>query len=125
MKKLQKIVVLVIVVGCFCLMLTACRPPRTRDTSMVAGTYHQQGEDGLILHKFIELRADGTWTTSNDAKLSGSNQAGTFTLKDNNTKISVYSGNMEVIYGTIADDTLTLNIWHVLWWEEEVVFVKD
>jgi len=92
---------------------------------MVAGTYHQQGEDGLILHKFIELRADGTWTTSNDAKLSGSNQAGTFTLKDNNTKISVYSGNMEVIYGTIADDTLTLNIWHVLWWEEEVVFVKD
>jgi len=119
MKRFQRLIVFVMLACCF-FMLAACKPPQTRDTSAVAGTYRQSGKP----HIHIELHADGTWSAENDAKLAGTDRFGTFKLTDNNTKISVYSGKMEVMKGTIEGSTLTLSVWQVLWWEEGVVFIK-
>jgi len=122
MKKLISFAVAAMLL-CYCLGFVGCKP-EPPDTSAVAGTYYQHEgntlEGAQITGKWIKLQADGVWTTVEDTRNSGS---GTFMLKENN-QISLYYGNVEVMYGTIDNGKLTLQVWNVVNWIE-AVFYKE
>ena len=97
-------------------VLTACKPVRP-DYSEWAGLYYRVDDGTPNPDHWMELYADGTWTTRADHTNSGK-----YKVKDG--EISIFIGVVEVMYGTIDDEKMTLSVWAILDWNHGVVFEK-
>ena len=121
-KKIQGFVIVGLLL-CFGFAFAACSAPQTPDTSAVAGKYYQHEGNVIngapITNKWIRLYGNGTWSTVEDSRGGASH---TFTISG--TEISLYVGSMEMMYGTLIDGKLTLQIWNVVNWVESIFFLE-
>ena len=117
---MKKALIVLAIALCCCLVMVACFGPSTPNTSAVAGTYFKEDAAGNhIEDNWIELKGDGTWTSSNPNPTENKK---TFTLANNNTEISIYLGASRIMYGTINADTgvMELKVWAIVTWQDAV-----
>lgn len=120
MKILKKAIVLISLV-LFGAIIVGCQSPKTPDTSTVAGIYHQHDQAGNILvDQWIELKSDGTWATSTELV---NDTPRTFAINNTN-EISLYFGSAKMMYGTIIDGVMRLQVYVIFNWQEIIFYLK-
>lgn len=123
MKNLKRNACLMAALCCCCFVMIACnktKEPQTLDTSAVAGTYYKlDEEDNPVASNWIKLNNNGTWASSEP----NSEDEHTFKLGESGVEISMYVGDMKVMYGTISGSMMTLQVYVIVAWED-AMFTK-